>query len=246
MAASRVMSLFVEHRTVLDIGAGSGINRPDWMHALVASVAEEAVGIEIDGGLGGGRGRWASTWSPPTRRRWAAPHLRGLWAGELIEHLVVFGRFPRRGAPAPGTGGLLVLTTPNAFAVCTSSTGSADVPVNKGIILFDEHLVSCSGATATRSSRCRTAPPTPGAIGCFSPPGGISRENTLLVRWRRCRDKTPSAGVRDRRSAVAHAGDHRATRAACDKVGAAGPRCRAGRCRSRGTVLLCRGRAAGN
>jgi len=33
---------------VLDVGAGSGINRPDWMHAAVAAVATRAVGVELD------------------------------------------------------------------------------------------------------------------------------------------------------------------------------------------------------
>src|SRR5689334_17627495 len=39
---------YLEHRTVLDVGAGSGINRPDWMHAAVAGAAAEAVGVELD------------------------------------------------------------------------------------------------------------------------------------------------------------------------------------------------------
>jgi len=42
----RVPSTFAAY-----IGAGSGIDRPDWMHAAVASVAAEAVGIEIDAKL---------------------------------------------------------------------------------------------------------------------------------------------------------------------------------------------------
>ena len=52
---------YLEHRTVLDIGAGSGIDRPDWMHAAVASVATEVVGVEIDADLAARARERAST-----------------------------------------------------------------------------------------------------------------------------------------------------------------------------------------
>ena len=93
---------YVEGRTVLDIGAGSGIDRPDWMHASVAAVASEAVGVELDADLAA---RARERGLRRGRRRRADPrsraHVRGGLGGRADRAPVVRGRLPRRGAGAP-------------------------------------------------------------------------------------------------------------------------------------------------
>ena len=36
---------YLEHQRVLDVGAGSGVNRPDWMHARIASVRTHQLSV---------------------------------------------------------------------------------------------------------------------------------------------------------------------------------------------------------
>ena len=83
---------------MLDVGAGSGIDRPDWMHASVASVATEAVGVELDPRLsaaGPGMGiRRRRRRRPDPRSR---PHVRRGVGGGDHRAPVVRGRVPRRG-----------------------------------------------------------------------------------------------------------------------------------------------------
>ena len=93
---------YVEHRRVLDIGAGSGINRPDWMHALIAAVAGEAVGIELDEELATrARALGFDVIAADAQTMDLGRTFEVVWAGEVIEHLSCVGRFPRRGAPTP-------------------------------------------------------------------------------------------------------------------------------------------------
>ncbi|MFM7225424.1 MAG: class I SAM-dependent methyltransferase [Actinomycetota bacterium] len=109
---------FLGEQRVLDVGAGSGVGRPDWLHARVAAVATEAVGLELDPALA-------------ARARSAGYDVRDgnaetfaldrtftvVWAGEIIEHLSSAGAFLDRARAHLEPGGLLVLTTPNAFAI---------------------------------------------------------------------------------------------------------------------------------
>lgn len=113
----RVRTLLVG-RSVLDIGAGSGVGRPDWMHARVAGVAAEAVGLELDPILAdraralGFDVRVGDAETFGLGRTFAV-----VWAGELVEHLSNPGAFLDRARAHLEPDGRLVLTTPNAFAV---------------------------------------------------------------------------------------------------------------------------------
>jgi SAM-dependent methyltransferase len=109
---------YLEHRSVLDVGAGSGINRPDWMHAAVASVATQVVGVELDPDLAvQARERGYDVIEADAQRLDLGRTFEVVWAGELIEHLSCAGGFLDGARRHLVPGGRLVLTTPNAFAV---------------------------------------------------------------------------------------------------------------------------------
>ena len=108
----------LEGRTVLDVGAGSGIDRPDWMHAAVASVATEAVGVELDKKLAArARERGYDVIAANAESLDLGRTFQVVWAGELIEHLSCAGGFLDGARRHLDPDGRLVLTTPNAFAV---------------------------------------------------------------------------------------------------------------------------------
>jgi 2-polyprenyl-3-methyl-5-hydroxy-6-metoxy-1,4-benzoquinol methylase len=103
---------------VLDIGAGTGISRPDWMHAMVASVAAEAVGVELNASLvRQAVGKGYNVVAGDAQSMDLGRTFEVVWAGELIEHLSCAGGFLDAAYAHLAPGGLLVLTTPNAFAV---------------------------------------------------------------------------------------------------------------------------------
>jgi SAM-dependent methyltransferase len=94
------------------------MSRPDWMHALVADVASEVVGIDIDPTLV----------ARATRRGYNI--VQGdaqtmdldrtfdvVFAGEIVEHLSCPGSFLNAVRRHLEPRGLLVLTTPNVFAL---------------------------------------------------------------------------------------------------------------------------------
>ncbi len=112
------VSQYFAARSVLDVGAGSGVDRPDWMHALVASVASEVVGVELDRKLAArasARGFTVVVANAETMD--LARTFDVVWAGEVIEHLSNAGAFLDSARNHLGVGGLLVLTTPNPFAI---------------------------------------------------------------------------------------------------------------------------------
>jgi SAM-dependent methyltransferase len=109
---------YMEARTVLDIGAGTGISRPDWMHAMVASVASEAIGVELDPRLvKQAIGKGYNVVAGDAQSMDLGRSFDVVWAGELIEHLSCAGAFLDAARAHLVPGGHLVLTTPNAFAV---------------------------------------------------------------------------------------------------------------------------------
>jgi 2-polyprenyl-3-methyl-5-hydroxy-6-metoxy-1,4-benzoquinol methylase len=109
---------YLEHRRVLDVGAGSGINRPDWMHAQIASVANEVVGVELEGALAAqARGKGYDVVAADAQALDLGRTFEVVWAGEVIEHLSCAGAFLDAARRHLVPGGTLVLTTPNAFAV---------------------------------------------------------------------------------------------------------------------------------
>jgi 2-polyprenyl-3-methyl-5-hydroxy-6-metoxy-1,4-benzoquinol methylase len=103
---------------VLDVGAGSGLKRPDWMHALVATVASEAVGIELDPRLAKkARARGYDVVTGNAEGMDLGRTFDVVFAGEIIEHLSCPGAFLDAAHRHLAANGRLVLTTPNAFAV---------------------------------------------------------------------------------------------------------------------------------
>ena len=109
---------YLERRRVLDVGAGSGIDRPDWMHASVAEVASEIVGVELDAKLAArARERGYDVRAGDAQTLDLGRTFDVVWAGELIEHLSCAGAFLDGARRHLEPGGQLVLTTPNAFAI---------------------------------------------------------------------------------------------------------------------------------
>jgi SAM-dependent methyltransferase len=109
---------YLEGRSVLDVGAGSGIDRPDWMHAAVAEVATEAVGVEVDPGLAArAQARGFDVIEADAQTLDLGRTFDVVWAGELIEHLSCAGAFLDAARRHLEPHGRLVLTTPNAFAI---------------------------------------------------------------------------------------------------------------------------------
>jgi 2-polyprenyl-3-methyl-5-hydroxy-6-metoxy-1,4-benzoquinol methylase len=108
----------VDGRAVLDIGAGSGIRRDDWMHGLIAEVASETVGIELDEPLAAtARARGFTVISGDAHTIDVGRTFDVVFAGEVIEHLSCAGAFLDNMRRHLVRDGRLVLTTPNAFAI---------------------------------------------------------------------------------------------------------------------------------
>jgi 2-polyprenyl-3-methyl-5-hydroxy-6-metoxy-1,4-benzoquinol methylase len=109
---------YIEGRAVLDIGAGSGVNRPDWMHAMIAGVAAETVGIEIDDRLASrARAKGFTVVTGDAQDMDLGRVFDVIFAGEVIEHLSCPGAFLDAARRHVSPKGIVVLTTPNAFAI---------------------------------------------------------------------------------------------------------------------------------
>lgn len=139
------MRRYVEHRSVLDVGAGSGIDRPDWMHALVASVATEAVGVELDGALAAkAKAKGFDVVAADAQTMDLGRRFQVVWAGEVVEHLSCVGGFLDAARRHLEPEGRLVLTTPNAFAVSNFIYRIGGRPrVNKGHTCWFDEVTLC-------------------------------------------------------------------------------------------------------
>lgn len=107
-----------EGKSVLDVGCVSGIGRDDWIHAGIAEVAASVVGVDIDPiGIARAQALGFDVRAGDAERLYLDGTFEVVHAGELIEHLdnprAFLAACRRRLAP----DGVLVLTTPNPFAV---------------------------------------------------------------------------------------------------------------------------------
>ncbi len=135
---------YAEGRTVLDIGAGSGVKRTDWMHGLLAEVASEAVGIEIDPELAAcARARGFAVFTGDAETADFGRSFDVVFAGEVIEHLSCPGQLLENVHRHLARRGRFVLTTPNAFAVSNFVYRVGGQPrVNEGhVAWYDEATV---------------------------------------------------------------------------------------------------------
>lgn len=160
---------YVEGKTVLDLGCASAFGRTDWMHAQLADMASELIGVDLDR-------------TAVERITAAGYHLvHGdvetldlgrtfdvVFAGELIEHLERFPDFFDTVRRHLTPGGKLVLTTPNPFALsCFVYRFSKDVWVNSDhTCWFCEHTLPTMAARNgfEVESISYVAHPTPGTV----------------------------------------------------------------------------------
>jgi 2-polyprenyl-3-methyl-5-hydroxy-6-metoxy-1,4-benzoquinol methylase len=109
---------YVVGKTVLDVGCTSGSRRDDWVHAGLVRVAHRVIGVDIDADAvnrvrqRGFDVRLADAESLPMKEVFDVVH-----AGELIEHLDNPRSFLAAARSRLKPAGVLVLTTPNAFAI---------------------------------------------------------------------------------------------------------------------------------
>jgi len=109
---------YVSGKRVLDVGCVSGHWRPDWLHGLIAGVASEVVGVDLD----------RAAVDLLNQRGYSFVHGNAeelrlgrkfdvVFAGEILEHLTSFRGFFDSMREHLEPGGKLVLTTPNAFGI---------------------------------------------------------------------------------------------------------------------------------
>jgi 2-polyprenyl-3-methyl-5-hydroxy-6-metoxy-1,4-benzoquinol methylase len=102
----------------LDVGCASGSQRPDWLHALIADAAQEAVGLDHDEErVSSIKERGYEIVLGDAQDFDLGRRFDVVFAGELIEHLSCFSGFLSSARRHLDLDGLLVLTTPNAFGV---------------------------------------------------------------------------------------------------------------------------------
>ena len=112
---------------------------------MVASVASEVVGVELDPKLAErARARGFTVVVADAQTMDLGRCFDVVWAGEVIEHLSNAGAFLDSAHKHLRRGGLLVLTTPNAFAVSNFVYRVGGQPrVNKGhTCWYDEVTLS--------------------------------------------------------------------------------------------------------
>lgn len=142
---------YVAGRKVLDIGAASGHQRPDWMHGQIAKAAAQTVGIDIDAErVQQIQERGYDVRLVDARSADLGEKFDVVFAGELIEHLVNFEAFLASAKRHLKPGGKLVLTTPNAF--CASNFVYR---FGFSVRVHEEHTCwFCEDTLATLVTRC--------------------------------------------------------------------------------------------
>lgn len=132
------MEPYLVDRDVLDIGAGTGS-----FHARAVAVARSVVGIDLDAQkvekarAAGFQVSFGNAEAFDLQQKFDV-----VWAGEVIEHLSCAGAFLDCAGNHLNPGGLLLLTTPNAFAV-----SNFVYRMGKNLRFHDEHTAWYDEAT---------------------------------------------------------------------------------------------------
>ena len=105
-------------KSVLDLGAGSGHHRDDWVHLLLQEHASEVTGVELSPEfVDAARERGVELILGNAEEVRLGRTFDVVFAGELIEHLSCFSGFINTARAHLEPGGRFIITTPNAFAV---------------------------------------------------------------------------------------------------------------------------------
>ena len=112
------ISPYVTGKSVLDVGCTAGSRRDDWVHAGLVRVADHVVGVDIDDeAVNRVRQRGFDVRVADAESLLVAEEFDVVHAGELLEHLDNPRAFLVAARSKLKPGGVLILTTPNAFAV---------------------------------------------------------------------------------------------------------------------------------
>lgn len=141
---------WVEGRSVLDIGAACGFRRPDWLHRLVDDVARETLAIDIlPEPVAALKAEGFEAEVGDAEDLHLDRKFDCVLAGELIEHISNHRGFFDSVRRHLDPGGVVVITTPNAFAFMNFfyRLGKKPAPINA------DHTVIFDADTLTRLMR---------------------------------------------------------------------------------------------
>jgi SAM-dependent methyltransferase len=121
-------------RSVLDLGCATGHWRDEWMHARIAAVATEIVGLDVDADLCDAvRAKGFDIMQADAEDFDLGRTFDVVVAGELIEHLGNVGGMLSSVRRHLAPGGAFIVTTPNPFASSNFvyRLGRSTVRINK-------------------------------------------------------------------------------------------------------------------
>lgn len=114
---SQVLIDYCKGKKCLDVGCASGIQGKGWMHGRLAESIEKISGIDIDvEGIALAKERGYNVQLADAEQFDLGEKFDVITAGELIEHLANPGSFLEQVKKHLNPDGVLVITTPNAFA----------------------------------------------------------------------------------------------------------------------------------